>query len=675
MIGVQEMRFGLIIFCLLMGYANLSMLQAQPNPDPKARAEESANKLRYAGYSLEQLKVIEPTSPNPYLSFLPVDVKPDKAYWRAWMRAKAIERRAVHTQTIGGPASEESEPNDSVGTGNALTSFGSGPEQTPSADVSGNFPPPSAATAIASFEEDDGAIPLANDVRLSAGQRVTVMAQIGDGPHGVFGTANGDFDFYAISGVTAGQIITAQINTPPDIQVLDSFLALWNGDGNLLATNDDDFSRAFSLDSFLLYTAPADGTYYISVGSIEATVPTDPFDSSTGSGIVAEGPYELAFGLDAYDVDVFTVMLNAGDILNVNGLGAITHVSLLDAAGVELITSNFDYTPILPAGAPFSGGGNPALLYLIHQSGTYGVRVTSHRAGYYLAELRTARPPLETAEPGVKQVLFIDFDGAVADLSRVTGELGIRRFLSPLRAFLGNWGLEPSDEDAVIDVVLAVVEENLHTDILANGDNPRFDMEIRNSRDHDDPFGEPHVSRVIVGGTIAEFGMSTIGIAESIDVGNFDTTETAFVLLDILSDTTGEERSSINQFSVEPSASLIDLIGVAVGNIVAHEAGHLFGNFHTEPSNASGNIMDRGGHPANTFGVGPDNIFGTEDDVDVDFGLDSYAQEEGLVGLEHTLNVIAFGLSSMPHDLMSTDPLVSTGAPHVTSALRHGRGQ
>jgi hypothetical protein len=660
-----------------MGYTNLSMIRAQPYPDPKARAEESANKLRYAGYSLEQLKAIEPTSPNPYLSFLPADVKPDKAYWRAWMRAKAIERRAVHTQTIGEPASEESEPNDSVGTGNSITSFGSGPEQTPSVDVSGNFPPPSAATSIASFEEDDGAIPLANNVSLSAGQRVTVMAQIGDGPHGVFGTANGDFDFYSLSGVTAGQIITAQINTPPDMQVLDSFLALWDSDGNLLATIDDDLSRPLSLDRFLLYTAPVDGTYYISVGSIEATVPTDPFDSSTGSGIVAEGPYALTLGLDAYDVDFFTVTLNAGDILNVNGLGAITHVSLFDAAGVELVTSNFDYTPILPAGAPFAGGGNPALLYLINQPGTYGVRVTGNRAGYYLTELRTARPPLETAEPGVKQVLFIDFDGAVADISRLNGEQGIRRFLSPLRAFLGNWGLEPSDEDAVIDVVLAVVEENLHTDILANGDNPRFDIEIQNSRDHDDPFGEPNVSRVIVGGTIAELGLEfpVIGISESIDVGNFDAMETAYVLLDVLSDTTGEERSSINQFSVAPSASIIDLIGAAVGNVVAHEAGHLFGNFHTEPSNASENLMDRGGHPANTFGVGPDNIFGTADDVDVDFGLDSYVLDEGLVGLEHTLNVIAFGLSSMPSDPMSTEPLVSMGAPHVTSALRHGRGQ
>ena len=55
----------------------------------------------------------------------------------------------------------------------------------------------------------------------------------------------------------------------------------------------------------------------------------------------------------------------------------------------------------------------------------------------------------------------------------------------------------------------------------------------------------------------------------------------------------------------------------------------------------------------NAIRVGPDNTFGTGDDVDVDFGLDDYVPDEGLVGIEDTLNVIAFGLSSMPTDLTS----------------------
>ena len=42
-----------------------------------------------------------------------------------------------------------------------------------------------------------------------------------------------------------------------------------------------------------------------------------------------------------------------------------------------------------------------------------------------------------------------------------------------------------------------------------------------------------------MGGTIAESGISTIGIAESIDPGNFETDETALVLLDSLSEPAG----------------------------------------------------------------------------------------------------------------------------------------
>ena len=80
------------------------------------------------------------------------------------------------------------------------------------------------------------------------------------------------------------------------------------------------------------------------------------------------------------------------------------------------------------------------------------------------------------------------------------------------------------------------MEENIEADMIASGLNPDFRVRIRNSRDHRDPLGQPNVSRIIVGGTIAESGIPTIGIAQSIDPGNFATEESALVLLDILSD-------------------------------------------------------------------------------------------------------------------------------------------
>ena len=53
-------------------------------------------------------------------------------------------------------------------------------------------------------------------------------------------------------------------------------------------------------------------------------------------------------------------------------------------------------------------------------------------------------------------------------------------------------------------------------DFLATGIPGDFNIEIRNSRDHGDLFGQPNVSRIIVGGTQAELGIPTVGIAQSI---------------------------------------------------------------------------------------------------------------------------------------------------------------
>ena len=231
--------------------------------------------------------------------------------------------------------------------------------------------------------------------------------------------------------------------------------------------------------------------------------------------------------------------------------------------------------------------------------------------------------------------------------------MGGGAILSPLSAFLPNFGLSAEDEDAVIDAILATVEENLSQDLRELGNNGDFDqgqglgdfeITILNSRDHPDRFGSPNVSRVIVGGTIAELGIGTIGIAESIDVGNFRSDETAFLLLDILGAPNGQGLIQI--FARAEGFSLIDAIGIAVGNIVAHEAGHFFGNYHTKNFETLPNIMDRGGNIAGTFGVGPDQVFGSEDDIDVDFGPDIYSPNEGFLGLEDTLNTIAFGLST-----------------------------
>ena len=365
------------------------------------------------------------------------------------------------------------------------------------------------------------------------------------------------------------------------------------------------------------------------------------------------------------DLDFFAVQLEPGDILGAAITGGGTSLTFQDGSGLELIGSDQDLTGVHPANSPLPGG-NAALSMVVDTSGTYYVGVDGG-SGAYTLNLRVFRPALEQAFEGEHQTLFVDFDGASIDMSIFLGQSGIAD-LSPLNSFLPGWGLTGADENAVIDAILASIDESLSGDMRTLGNNGdfdatgihgQFDIEILNSRDHADPFGLPNVSRVIIGGSIDELGFSTIGIAQSIDVGNFDTSETAVLLLDVLSDSTGP----INQIVLDPSVTIIDLIGVAVGNIAAHEAGHFFGAWHTDPSNASPNIMDQGGNFNGTVGVGADGMFGTLDDVDVDFGDDVYVPNEGFTGLEDTLNSIAFGLSTGTAEAELIGPTVLTIDP------------
>ena len=138
--------------------------------------------------------------------------------------------------------------------------------------------------------------------------------------------------------------------------------------------------------------------------------------------------------------------------------------------------------------------------------------------------------------PGARQVLFLDFDGAFVDPSVFGTDSGD---LSPLADFLPGWGLGPDDESALIDAIVATFRENLHDDPHERGGNARFDVDIRNSRDHADPWGEPNVTRIIIGGTREQLDFPTVGLAQSVDPGNFAREETGVVLLDQASSPAG----------------------------------------------------------------------------------------------------------------------------------------
>jgi hypothetical protein len=603
-------------------------------------------------YTEEEVDTIVPEWPNPYLAFLPAGAQPDFDYWRAKAKfagrarkeamAAAAASRAVLTPLI---AVSETEPNDTQDTANFLSGFGTGDGDSRVADVDAAIGA-TAPRAIGPFVEDEGSIPLASDTGLTTLESVVISGVIGDGPFGSAGTGSGDFDFFRVAGVSAGQTILVDVDTPVAFGDLDPFVVLYDDAGEVIAINDDDGS---TLDSFLEVSAPFDGDYYVSIGGYRSFALSDPFDSSSGPSDGSQGTYEVLIGLNSRDPDFFSFNLEAGDILGAGVSGAGTLLRLFAPDGELRVASSQDVTFVHPSASSLPGGGNAALSYVVEEAGTWAISV-SGTLGAYGLDLVAETAVLRDAEEGSVQAVFLDFDGAVVDLMRFGGP-PLLRTLSPLSSFLPNWGLTGADEDAVIDAIVAAVRENISADMRALGNNGdfdasgragEFDVEILNSRDHADPFGDPDVSRVVIGGTIPEFGLSTIGIAESIDPGNFETSEDAVVLLDVLSGSAGFP-DSLNSIPLSAEATIIDLIGAAVGIIAAHEAGHYSGNFHTEQFTTLPNVMDQGGNLWGTVGIGPDGVFGTADDIDVDFGRDLFVPNEGFVGVEDTLNAVAFG--------------------------------
>ena len=156
---------------------------------------------------------------------------------------------------------------------------------------------------------------------------------------------------------------------------------------------------------------------------------------------------------------------------------------------------------------------------------------------------------------------------------------------------------------------------------------------------------------MIVGGTIEQSGIGTIGIASSIDPGNFEGADQALVLLDVLSGP-DDDDASLN-FYLDDSSNRVKFVGTALGNVVSHEIGHYIGSFHVDQFNDMLNLMDQGGNFPLLYGVGDDGIGGTADDPDVDFGRDVYNPGEGFTGIENTLNNSAWALRERARRLMT----------------------
>lgn len=638
---------------LALGLATLlpGVAQAAPQPsDPGLSPADQAALAAGIPVAPKAAPGAKPAGPNPYLSLLPDASKADYSGWASYLSKQAAGKAAARLKAQGAPSAaakaaaaivvDEDEPdgtfgsNENPASAQLIQGFGTGAKQNPAIRILGSLDPESVTPASrAATPEDDGSIPLAGETGIGSGRAAIVTsAQIGDGPHGSAGAGTNDFDFYKLA-ATAGQTITVDTDTPTG--ALDTLVALYTPDGTIVASNDD----ADGFDSLLTYSVPASGTFYVVVAAYSG-LPADPFDPASGDGGASEGPYTVTISAASSDKDFFAVNLKPGDVLGASVKGAPSYLTVYDTDPREVHGSGQDATFIYPTDSKLPGGGNAATDYVATKAGWHYVGVSEGKGSYDIT-VEAYRPPLQGDKP--TQTLYLDFDGARVNTGVFGGTGNVT--LSPFSAFLAKWGIPRAQEGAVIDAVVASVTENIKQDLITSGLNNRFKLKILNSKDDPDPWGQKNVSRIIVGGTIAESGVSTIGIAQSIDPGNFETEETALVLQDVLSDPAGGP-ASLNTYLTDAS-DRVAFVGRAVGNVTAHEAGHFFGNWHTDNADATPNLMDAGGTNFDVlFGVGPDGVGGTADDVDVDFGDSHFSPAEGFVGTEDTLGRIVFGVTS-----------------------------
>ncbi len=610
--------------------------------------------------------------PNPWTSIVPGR---DPVEIDAWNRiAAALGQSDRARQALVAPlvvddneAVGQQGMNDSAGDGQLIEGFGTGRGEEQTAVVRGVLdgeipvtPPPPTDPGDCASIEDDGAIQLSSPTGAATDTGVACSGTIGDGP---FGETSGDFDFWSLGPLAAGQPVNIALTAPGEANDLQAVLIFATDNAQIVDVRVASVAgETLTLEAF----APANANYNVAIVDIDTGI-SNPFDSSSGSGAAGTGDYVLGVSVGTVppptEVDFYLVDLEAGDTIRAGfNVQARGEAAIIDPNGVLMQAGAQSIGFAYPEDSPLRHFAQIGVDHVAKDSGRYAIAVAG--VGNYEGELFVSRPGLQTTGGTDQQILFIDFDGAILNPS-IFGGPDADIPMSPLSSFLAAWGLGPDDEDAVIDAVMASVVENLSGDLRViggNGDRDasgiggEFDVEILNSRDDADVWGQPNVSRVIVGGTIQELGIGTVGIAESIDPGNFDTTETGIVLLDLLSLPAELESGFLNDLPLAEGAGMIDLIGVAVGNIVAHEAGHFLGNWHSARFSDVDAIMDEGGNLAGTIGLGPDGVFGSPDDSDTDFADDVYSFDEGFVGVSQSPIRTGFAFSTGRMNLLPDPP-------------------
>ena len=399
------------------------------------------------------------------------------------------------------------------------------------------------------------------------------------------------------------------------------------------------------------------GAQFVPLGT--GTGEEDTIDVNGQMGLTSN-----AAGVITTDIDSYSFDLRAGDILDLAITGAGGNFTVFHPNGRVWFGTTQNTSFGYPAGSPLQTLGNAAAAQVVPEDGRYFVQLAPSFGNLnYTLGLRVYRPILESAPIGASQVLFLDFDGglfATSDFATTAGDpLGAVLFQG-LDANLVTLGYvnenSPEDVDAIIDYILEEIPEHFESvsnggsngDFNTTGVAGDFGIKVLNSRDHDDPGNHPLVTRVIFGTDQELNSAGLFGIAQSIDVGNFRPNESVLIGLDA-------HLASAAGYPLSPAVSLGDAIAQQMSGTITHEAGHSFGIWHTNGQNAINNLMDEGSQSLDDFsqGIGPDGIFGTNDDLTPGFFNDQFSVQESLF----------FGIEEVPKGLSHVLSTGTVGTP------------
>ncbi len=370
---------------------------------------------------------------------------------------------------------------------------------------------------------------------------------------------------------------------------------------------------------------------------------------------------------NTFDFDYFAFDLKKGDILDVRSTTPPTvsapGLGLYNSQGTELLYSKrlFYASPIgrpVSTKTPLARTGASTLSYTIDTDGRYYLSV-SDASGAYTLNLRTYRSTFEQEPIGTKQILFLDFDGAFVRNDLLSLNViptpptpGTTVRVPSLDRILPSLGLKPEDGPNLVRNISRRVEQKLRFQLARDSNNGfyaetgnpgDFDIQILNSTDNADVWGQPNVSRILVGGTRADFNIPTsigiLGIAQEVDIGNFDHEDTALVMVDQLA-------ALARSFPSAGNFSIADAFAELTAGVIAHEGGHNLGGMHQDEFNSVFTIMDALYDPTLTFGR--DRIFGNADDEPLRFRNDDFRPAETTFGggINNSANILAFGMST-----------------------------